>query len=74
MGVQRQYCGRLAHAAEAPRLSVRDIVDLQESYLPRRSRDPATVLAALTRRHQIRQKTIDNARKKSAKHGSMVTK
>lgn len=66
---------RLAHAAEAPRLSVRDIVDLLESYLPRRSRDPATVLAALTRRHQIRQKTIDNARKKSAnKHGSMVTK
>jgi SRSO17 transposase len=56
---------RLAHAAAVPRLSVRDIVELLESYLPRRSREPAAVLAALTRRHQARQKAIDNASKKA---------
>jgi SRSO17 transposase len=56
---------RLAHAAAVPRLSVRDIVELLESYLPRRSRAPAAVLAALTRRHQARQKAIDNASKKA---------
>ena len=65
---------RLAHAEAVPLLSVRDIVDLLESYLPRRSRDPAAVLAALTRRHHIRQKTIDNARKKSEKYSAIVTK
>jgi hypothetical protein len=33
---------------------------LLESYLPRRSRDPAAVLAALPRRHQARQKPAIN--------------
>lgn len=31
---------RLAHAADVPLLSVRDIVDLLESYLPRRTNPP----------------------------------
>ena len=37
---------RLAHAADVPLLSVRDIVDLLESYLPRRSREPAAAKPA----------------------------
>ena len=65
---------RLAHAAEVPLLSVRDIVELLESYLPRRSRDPEAVLAALARRHQARKKTIDHARKKRGEYDSIITK
>lgn len=57
---------RLALAESTPLLSVRDVVELLEFYLPRRSREPADVLAALTRRHQARQKAIDSARKKKA--------
>ena len=56
---------RLASAQSAPLLSVRDVVELLEFYLPRRARDPAAVLAAITRRHQARQKAIDSARKRA---------
>lgn len=57
---------RLALAESVPLLSVRDIVELLEIYLPRRSREPADVLAALAQRHHTRQKAIDSARKKAA--------
>jgi hypothetical protein len=58
VGGQRQYCGRLAQSAAVPILTVRDIMELLESYLPRR--------------HQIRQKTIGNARKKPGKHNAIA--
>jgi hypothetical protein len=65
---------RLAQAEDIPLLSVRDLVELLEIYLPRRSRAPAAVLAAMTRRHQARQKAIDFARKKGRKPRTIVTK
>ena len=55
---------RIAQAENVPLLSVRDIVELLEIYLPRRSREPTEVLAALSRRHQARQQAIDSAHKK----------
>lgn len=57
---------RLAWSQNVPLLSVRDLVELLEFYLPRRSRDPADVLAAMTRRHQARQKAIDSAKKRKS--------
>lgn len=65
---------RLAQAQDIPLLSVRDLVELLEIYLPRRSRAPAAVLAAMTQRHQARQKAIDFARKKRRKPRTIVTK
>jgi SRSO17 transposase len=55
---------RVANATQVPLLSVRDIVELLEVYLPRRSRDPDDVRAAMARRHATRQKIIDFAHKK----------
>ena len=55
---------RIAQADRLPLLSVRDIVELLEIYLPRRPQTPAEVLAAMSRRHQARQKSIDFAQKK----------
>lgn len=57
---------RLAQARTIPLLSVRDMVELLEIYLPRRARTEAEVLAAMTRRHQARQQAIDSARKKQS--------
>lgn len=65
---------RLAQAHSVPLLSVRDIVELLEIYLPRRSRAPAEVLALMSRRHQARQKAIDFAQKKRRKPKTIVTK
>ncbi len=65
---------RIAHAQSIPLLSMRDIVELLEIYLPRRSRDPDNVLAAMSRRHQTRKKWIDSARKKRRKLQKKITK
>ncbi len=54
---------RIAQAESRPLLSVRDIVEVLEIYLPRRSRAPAEMLAARSRRHQARPKAIDFAPK-----------
>jgi SRSO17 transposase len=56
---------RIAQAGSVPLLSVRDIVELLEIYLPRRSREPDDVLAAMSLRHEARQKAIDSAHKKN---------
>lgn len=58
---------REALQQELPLLTVRDIVELLEIYLPRRDRTEAEVWAAMRRRHEARQKAIDSARKKQ--HG-----
>ena len=65
---------RLAHAEAVPLLSVRDIVELLEIYLPRRSRDPEAVRAAMVRRHAARQKAIDWAHQNNKKPQTVVTK
>ena len=65
---------RLAHAESLPLLSVRDIVELLEIYLPRRSRDPDEVRAAMARRHAARQKAIDFSHKNHKKSQIVVTK
>ncbi len=65
---------RIAHAQSIPLLTVRDIVELLEIYLPRRSRDPDDVLAAMSRRHQTRKKLIDSARKKARQSKTILTK
>jgi SRSO17 transposase len=65
---------RIAQAGSVPLLSVRDIVELLEIYLPRRSREPDDVLAAMTLRHQARQQAIDSAHKKNRKAKIMLTK
>lgn len=65
---------RIAHVQSIPLLTVRDIVELLEIYLPRRSRDPDDVLAAMSRRHQTRKKLIDAARKRPKNHKNTLTK
>lgn len=65
---------RIAQAADVPLLSVRDIVELLEIYLPRRAREPEDVLAAMSLRHQARQKAIDSAHKKHRKSKAILTK
>jgi SRSO17 transposase len=65
---------RIAHAQSIPLLTVRDIVELLEIYLPRRSRDPDEVLAAMARRHQTRKKLIDSAQRKARKSKLKITK
>ena len=65
---------RIAQAGSLPLLSVRDIVELLEIYLPRRPQTPTEVLAAMSRRHQARQKSIDFARKKRGKSKTILTK
>lgn len=65
---------RIAHTQSIPLLTVRDIVELLEIYLPRRSRDPDDVLAAMVQRHQTRKKLIDSARKMTRKSKTLLTK
>jgi SRSO17 transposase len=65
---------RIAQAESLPLLSVRDIVELLEIYLPRRPQTPDEVRAAMARRHQARQKSIDFAQTKSKKPKTIITK
>ena len=46
----------------APLLSTRDITELLDFYLPRRSRDEEDVLAQIRTRHRIRQQDLDRRR------------
>lgn len=55
---------RSALAAHLPLLTVRDLVELFEIYLPRRERNQAEVWAAMEQRHKARQIAIDSARKR----------
>jgi hypothetical protein len=45
-------------------LTVRDVVELLEIYLPRRDRTEAEIWAAMRRRHEARQRAIDSAHRK----------
>lgn len=47
-----------------PLLSYRDIVELLEYYIPRRSRDEAEVHAQIRKRHKSRQRDLDRRRNK----------
>lgn len=58
---------RIAHAAAVPLLSVRDIVELLDFYLPRKTRDPEQVLLKLQARHAARTAATTSARKKRRK-------
>jgi SRSO17 transposase len=55
---------RVALAEQLPLLTVRDLVELFEIYLPRREHNEAEVWAAMEQRHLARQNAIDSARKK----------
>jgi hypothetical protein len=55
---------RVALATQLPLLTVRDLVELLEIYLPRRAHNQEEVWAAMQQRHAARQKAIDSARKK----------
>jgi SRSO17 transposase len=55
---------RVALAEQLPLLTVRDLVELFEIYLPRREHNLDEVWAAMEQRHIARQKAIDSARKK----------
>jgi SRSO17 transposase len=61
---------RIAFTEQVPLLSVRDIVELLASYLPRRTRDPDAVLANLRARHAARASAIKSA----AKRAGSITK
>ena len=54
---------RAEFAEETPLLSTRDITELLDYYLPRRSRSEADVLAQITTRHQKRQQDLDRRRR-----------
>jgi SRSO17 transposase len=56
---------RIAFAENIPLLTVRDIVELLASYLPRRSHEPGAVLANLQARHAARASAINSARNRS---------
>ena len=62
MAQEKQY-----HKREVPLLSYRDIVELLDYYLPRRSRSEAEVHAQIKKRHAARQRDID--RRKNKKTG-----
>jgi len=55
---------RVALATHLPLLTVRDLVELFEIYLPRRARNETEIWAAMEQRHQARQRAIDSANKK----------
>jgi SRSO17 transposase len=55
---------RVALAEQLPLLTVRDLVELFEIYLPRREHNLEEVWAAMEQRHLARQNAIDSARKK----------
>lgn len=59
---------RVALVTHLPLLTVRDIVELLEIYLPRRTHNEEEVWAAMCQRHQARQKAIDSARKRQQDH------
>ena len=50
--------------AHTPLLSARDIVELLAIYLPRRPRNEAEVLRQMKRRHEARQRDLDNRRRR----------
>ncbi len=54
---------RIGWAESVPLLSVRDIVELLDFYLPRKSRDPDEVLANLRARHAARAAAMRSARR-----------
>ncbi len=56
---------RLACAEAVPLLSVRDIVELLDFYLPRKTRDPDQVLAKLHARHAARTAATASARRRA---------
>jgi len=58
---------RIAQGEHLALLSVRNIVQLLEIHLAHRPQTPTEVLAAMSRRQQGRQKSIDFARKKRGK-------
>jgi len=62
---------RIAAAEHVPLLSVRDIVELLDFYLPRKTRDPDQVLIKLHARHAARAAASASARKRRPK---IVTK
>ena len=55
---------RVALAQQLPLLTVRDLVELYEIYLPRRDHNLAEIWAAMEQRHRLRQMAINSARKK----------
>jgi SRSO17 transposase len=55
---------RIACAESVPLLSVRDIVELLDFYLPRKTRDPDQVLARLRARHAARAASVRKKRRK----------
>lgn len=65
---------RIAHSESVPLLSVRDIVELLDFYLPQRVRDFDDVLQAMSLRHQARQKAIDSAQKRRRQPRKPLTK
>lgn len=54
---------RVALETEVPLLSVRDIVELLEYYLPRKTRDEREVIANLKKRHRERELAIKSAKR-----------
>ena len=62
---------RIDCAEAVPLLSVRDLVELLDFYLPRKTRDPDQVLIKLRARHAARAAATASARKKQRK---LVTK
>jgi SRSO17 transposase len=49
---------RIASKEDTPLLSVRDVVDLLDYYLPRQPRDEAGVITRMRRRHEVRERDI----------------
>lgn len=49
---------------DAPLLSVRDLTELLDVYLPRRPRNPEEILRQITNRHRQRQEDIERRRRK----------
>ncbi len=58
---------RSALAEQLPLLTVRDVVELLEIYLPRRQYTLEEIWAAMEQRHRARQKAIDSAQIKFIK-------
>ena len=58
---------RVLAAGHSPLLSARDVVELLDFYLPRRSRDPDEILRAIQARHRQRFQATKSYRKKRRK-------
>ena len=65
---------RAEFAGQAPLLSTRDITELLDYYLPRRSRDEAEVLEQIRQRHAARQRDIDRRRRRRTGLPKYLTK